>query len=430
MKELKINLSHLLCGLVIFVQLIWMQTKVIWPSAGGIAYYIIYYMKYFGAAILLFYTLFKRKDKEVMLRQKKYISIFIPLFLLFVFIEWFALIQSPLDEQYGMSFWSRSMVYILDKICILIEVSCIWILCKKDTIKCISNALIFDGLLLLFLTIIKTDIVSTLKTFLVVFGIIEGNEASQLLEIHELTYCIGLCIIYYLYFCYEKTKMDKIRLILLILLFILGGKRIGFAGIIIGGIFALFVHKKGLSIKSIASIGIIGTIFCIMYVYFLYDGEVMSYLSYYGIDVMGRDYVYNYFIKRTDFSFTNLGWGLSGVSKAIENMSRAEVGNMVSARGLHNDILKMYIECGFIGSILWYLFNLLYVPIKIFKKIGRYEATLYISLILFAFITYLTDNTENYFVFQVILILLPLASHEILKKKQENKEFKDKLIYN
>ena len=103
-------------------------------------------------------------------------------------------------------------------------------------------------------------------------------------------------------------------------------------------------------------------------------------------------------------------------------MSKSEVGNMASARGLHNDVLKMYIECGFIGSLIWLTYNWLYVPINIFKKVGKKQATLYIALTIFAFITYLTDNTENYFAFQVILLLLPLAAYENkLKDSGENK---------
>ena len=419
MKELKINIPYTLCQFVIILQLMWMQKKVLFPSISGIGYYFIYYMKYIGAFLLLMYKLKRKKDKD--LKTNKYICIFIPIFFLYIFIELIAMMQSPIQEQYGRELWSRGIMYILDKICIFIEIVCIFDFTKERAIDCISGALVIDGVILILITILKAGIVQTIQTLLIVFGLANENKASHLLEVHELTYCLALCIIYYLYFG-NKNKKHINRLILMCIIFILGGKRIGFAGIIVSGLFALFVHKKGLSKFNIKVVGVIGTFLCVAYVFLLYDGTILTYMNSHGINVMGRDAIYEYFLRRTGFSFKNLGWGLGSVSKLLENMSKSEVGNMASARGLHNDVLKMYIECGFIGSLIWLTYNWLYVPINIFKKVGKKQATLYIALTIFAFITYLTDNTENYFAFQVILLLLPIAAYENkLKDSWENK---------
>ena len=88
----------------------------------------------------------------------------------------------------------------------------------------------------------------------------------------------------------------------------------------------------------------------------------------------------------------------------LENMSYNEVGNMVVFRGLHNDILKRYLDWGFVGFLGWAWYNLLFLPKKVFFMYGKKPATLYLLLLTYSFITYLTDNTEGYFVFQVALM--------------------------
>jgi len=419
MKNYKINIFHFICGIVLLLQLLWLQTNTLFPNINDMLYQIIYYMKYFGTAILVFFAILKKnKEKEIVEKERKYVRIFIPLLILFIMIEIITLIQSPVPREYGLSYWTRMIANMLDKICILIEIVCIFMICGNDTIKCVSNTLIIDGLIILIATIVRVGLINTLNTFLAVFGIVESNKATGMLEVHELTYCTGLCIIYYLFFYNKKTKVDVVRIFLLIILFILGGKRIGFAGIIISCIFALIVNKKGLALIWLKSLGIIGSIICIVYVYLLYDGEVLTILNKYGINAMGREKIYNYYMNRTEFSPSFLGWGIASVSKTIENMSKEEVGNMVEVRGLHNDILKIYIEFGFIGSLLWYAFNLIYLPIMIYKKFGKYQATAYFCVAIYAFITYLTDNTENYFVFQVIFLTIPLLNSK--KMKEEN----------
>ena len=96
------------------------------------------------------------------------------------------------------------------------------------------------------------------------------------------------------------------------------------------------------------------------------------------------------------------------------------MGNMYLIRGLHNDLLKMYIECGFWGYVIWLILTLIYVPEKIKNKLGVRSATIYLALNIFAFITYLTDNTESYFVFQTILLTFPLVLKENRKEEEKN----------
>ena len=86
---------------------------------------------------------------------------------------------------------------------------------------------------------------------------------------------------------------------------------------------------------------------------------------------MGRDLIYAYFVRRTKLSPTQMGWGMAGVAKVVENMDRSEVMYMAAVRGVHNDILKIYINFGFVGSLIWYALNLIYFPVKFMNEYGK-----------------------------------------------------------
>lgn len=412
---MKVKNSKLLCTFIVLLQLLPSQVSKYWPGINGTVYQLLYYMKYFGAFLLLIYLLAGRTKRSVDINAKNkcILHAFYPLFLIWILIELFALFTSPVVETYGVRYWTRCIAYILDKICILIEVFCLHQFCKEKTIDYLTDALLLDGYISVFITVFRTGLFATIKVIPAVFGITESEQAMSLLEIHELTYCLGLCLIFFLFFKKQKSKRDIWKLAQLILLFILGGKRIAIAGLLVSGLFAFLVRRKGMSKKMIILIGGVGCVICMAWIALLYDGRALLFFAEHNINVMGRDSIWTYFLTRTKFSPDSLGWGLASTTKAIENMTRAEVGNMVNVRGLHNDILKMYIDCGFIGFCAWLIFELIYFPVALFKKLGRKISTMYVAMIIFTFVSYMTSNIEGAFIYQVTLLLIPLATGDI-----------------
>lgn len=423
MLSLKIKKSYLICGIVIFLQLLWMLKKVFWPSLSGSVYQIVFYMKYLATFALMIYTLSIERNIDTVNRKKGFIKLFGPLFLLYFVVEAVAMISSPVVSEYGLSYWTRCVALLLDKMCVLAMASCFWLLFEKKAIDSMTTILIIIGFLQLMVILMRTGISETLQVFGIVFGLSDSNAASKLLETNEYTFALGLLLIYYVFFRKKEGVKIGFRIVCLSILLIVGGKRIAFGGIVAAGLFAFIVRKKGLRRGSLVTLGLLGVVISMLYIAMCYSGEAMLLLASKGIDVMGRDVIYNYFTSRTEFAYNFMGWGLSGVSKVIENLTKTDVGNMASVRGLHNDLLKIYIELGFCGGLLWFLYHLVYFPRKLFINFGKKDATLYMSLILYAFITYLTDNTENYFVFQVVLWLIPLSydpdnSYDIFEKSE------------
>lgn len=415
MYKLTINKKSTLCAIVILLQLIWMQTSILCPNIGGAIYQLIYYMKYIGTAVLLTYILSTPRKKADTLEIKRYVRLFLPWICICVIIEFVALITSPVFLTYKMSYVSRCVAQVLDKACILIMVGCIWIIKKEQAIEFITNVFLTNEVILFVVKTMKVGITRMLLPLISGFGLQDAMESP--LEVHEITYCLGFCLIYYLYFKPRKQVLDWVKVIMMIVFILLGGKRMALLGILLSGAFCFFVHKKGLQKISLGIVGEGVCLIALLYIYILYNGDFFAELMSFNVNSMGRDVIYNYFISRTEFTPKFFGYGISAVSKMIENWTRADVGNMVNVRGLHNDVLKIYIDLGFWGLLSWIGFHFVALPIQFFNTYGKKIATLYMALSIYAFITYMTDNTEGYFVFQVTMFVFVLGFYSVSQVK-------------
>lgn len=411
-NKLTVKKTHLLCAITLLLTLFSGQSSKLFGISGGAAYQLLYYSKYILSLFLVaFAWSHKRKVPDYEVRQL--LKIVFPLVGLMVAVECLAAFSSPVPAMYGIRYWTRSVAAFLDRFSIYAVAIGIWVLCGEEAIDCITNTFIIDELLIFISAIFHVGFSGIAESFLGAFAFSTGT--SNYFEVHELTFGIGLCIIYYLFFA-ERNKYSKGKLIFLIISFVLGSKRIGMAGIAVAGVFSLFVHKKGLTRRMLITIGTVGVLVCYGYLFIVYNNEFFAILNEHGINNMGRDLIYAYFVRRTKFGPTQIGWGMAGVAKVVENMDRSEVMYMAAVRGVHNDILKIYINFGFFGSLIWYGLNLIYFPVKFLEKYGKRAATIYMALIIYMFITYLTDNTESYFICQVALLLIPIT--EYIKEKK------------
>lgn len=415
-KYFVIKKTRFFLAATVLSALISSQGSKLFGVSGGIISYILYYAKYCFVAMMISYSLSLRNRKISTKETRDLVGLFVPLLILMIVTEIVALFFSPVPTMFGMSYWTRSLFTLLDRVCICVTVVAGIQLCGEETIDCITNVLLIDETLILISALFNVGIGGILSSLTSVFDMKDGG--SSYFEVHELTFSMGLLLIYYLFFA-EKNKVNRHRIFWLIVFFILGEKRIGFAGIVMAGIFSNLVKKKELSKRMVITVGSIGVCCCFLYLFLLYNDEFFAILAQYGINSMGRDIVFSYFTRRTKFQLGQLGWGIAGVGKVVENMDRAEVMYMAATRGLHNDILKIYIDFGFIGATLWYVYNLLYLPIKYLKRYGKRAATILFCLLIYMFITYLTDNTESYFVCQVVLFIIPIADAKLRRRNYE-----------
>lgn len=243
-------------------------------------------------------------------------------------------------------------------------------------------------------------------------------------ELHEIAYIAGLLLIYY--FHKKDYKMNKGWLISTFVIFFFAWKRIGILALAMAFLFfALLKHinKSGKKFNVVVC-GTIAFVLSLLYVWMSVSDELTAILHEYGINMMGRDVIYSYFRQFCDFSMAFSGRGIGFVSRQFNYLTWADVGAMVALKqGLHNDFFSLYLEIGMIGFIIWAAYQLIYVPEKIREWSGIDCAVQCFTYIIFTFVTYTTDNTLRYFVYQMTLtILIAVTSYEKEVKKQVAKQ--------
>lgn len=232
-----------------------------------------------------------------------------------------------------------------------------------------------------------------LKMSVVTFAA-ETGELMRGTEIHELTFAIGL---YLLFFLIYPSKIQKHWLLAFLTLFcyLSGFKRIGAVAVIGSAVvwWVLGIWKKKDS--QINRSLIAGSLFltAAMFGYLiLIDKGLFSYLEIrFGLDTMGRSDLYNYIRQSYQLNPLFMGNGAGYVSRLFSDNKSAYFRSMGA---LHNDILQIYVDIGFIGFLLWSLLMTAARTILLTKK-GEGKLLCF-CCILYCLITYTTDNTYYY----------------------------------
>jgi len=270
------------------------------------------------------------------------------------------------------------------------------------------------------------------------FGQKDVSFNGSVLEMHEVAPITALFILYYLYqyFIKENSFSAVFRkiLIALIILF-LSLKRIVFLSVLI--IIPVFLviywyykkvsklgkERKILSLLNAFSLVFITGIF--LYVYSIKSGFIYTFIQEHNINSMARTDLWKGIESTYSFTPIFMGRGVGFASKWMDNnWMTLNINGLTGSMGIHNDILKSYIEIGFVGLSI-YFYTLLYRNAKrIFVKIGHKESFIYFVLTMFQMLIWFTDNISIYHNFLWILNLL-LFSLTNSDTELENLDFKN-----
>ena len=133
----------------------------------------------------------------------------------------------------------------------------------------------------------------------------------------------------------------------------------------------------------------------------------------FGINTMGRSNYYQAMMKYAEFSPSFMGIGRHVTVRILTTDL-----DYFGLGGIHSDILKMYVENGFIVFGLWLWYYLINVTRQYKKRFGFKEAIMYFGLTIYTFTLYLTDNIEIYFISQLFSIITP-AAYALSRRKAE-----------
>lgn len=297
---------------------------------------------------------------------------------------------------------------------------CSLYLFKEKAFKYISIALICSWVL----SVSVSTITKGFQIFpqAVIQGYIDPNYKipgfrANYFELHDLVLAAAYIVIFYFFAQKKLLKMDFAFLSFISLIIFLGIKRISIVGLILVTIFHIairwFSEKNQYKICLIA--GWAGFIFCFFFIYWVsVSGKFTEFVNENEINAMGRTYFYETIMKHAQFSPSFMGVGRHVVSRILsEDLAHVGVLNV------HSDIIKMYVENGFIVFGMWLWYYLINVTRQYKNRFGFKEAVFYFGLTIYTFTLYLTDNIEIYFICQMFSIITPMAYALRRRKKEE-----------
>lgn len=222
----------------------------------------------------------------------------------------------------------------------------------------------------------------------------QTGELMKGTEVHELTFAIGLYLLYYLLFP-KLIKQHWLLAVLTLFCTLSGFKRIGIAALAVSvvlGWVLLTLQNKGKKVSRILTIlGIALVALAFAYIVLIRQGLFTVLAEQMGVETMGRSDLYEAIRPYYSLSPFFMGQGAGFVSRLFSGSSSVYFATMGA---LHNDFLQIYVDIGFIGFCLW---GLTMLPIKTaFLAKKNRGKILCFCFTLYCLVTYATDNTYYY----------------------------------
>lgn len=303
---------------------------------------------------------------------------------------------------------SRSISGTIQYMLIVTYVVVLSNLFKDNFVKYTFQAAILNNIIVILFAILRWGIKDFIIVGLVPFSefasswTLDNLNVSAYLEVHDITFAFGFFLIYYFLFYENKNRVKNI--IICSIFIYLGLKRIQLAALFLTIGLSIFIKgrsKKGIKFWIIVLTA--STLTVLMAFIWLIDTNIISQLATaYNINFMGRLRVYFNLGKYFSFGPDYLGRGMQYGRIIATRLMEQRILNYTG----HSDVLLNYIDYGFYEFILWIVFLCYICPRHIFKKYGLKSARIWILFCIYAFITYLTDNTMTYFCFQSVYMII------------------------
>ena len=370
-----------------------------------------------GLAVL--YALFypdEKRLREIWKPTLLYMSLMVALFFwsMVIWIKSFATVSSMIRSCSKLVFQS---------IAILTAVALVYLF-REKAIELFTISICIANTAIMLLSIPGYGLaasIQSLVTCLITFGDADGYALQ--LEIHDLTFVFGQMVLYYAVFAPHSTLQEKRKrrryLLLCCWFFLVGMKRIAIPAVVLFILIALLLRKRKVPNWFYPAVGGCYILFFLAFLYCVRNGIITALLLRFGIDMMGRDYLWSLANPYYEFSITYLGHGFEYVDTIIAQWYDA--GLLNQAIPFHNDILKVFVEVGFPGFLLWSGIQYVLTPLFWQRYADQQTTLLYMCELGYMTVTYLTDNTAFYFWSAMALRLVTLAYAMERKKPPEPK---------
>lgn len=295
----------------------------------------------------------------------------------------------------------------------------LFILYKTEAINIIYYSTVLSYCLAVIIAIVNLGLHGAYVDFL--NGITGLN--SQI-ERNDIGTSVVLLILYFLINLEDvENHVKRVyhkRIVILLLILFLSGKRSALVGIAVGLIIYI-IYKVRIKItrKTLFVVSSLTLMILFFYVGLIQTGWLSFFAEKMGINSMGRLYVWSWFNSMYSLSPTYLGKGFQFVHIFMQNFT--EDGMVHDFGYLHNSILQLYIELGFYGFLGYFFFYLYNLPIKIWKIYGKKSMYFFMCIYMCSVAIYLTDNVLTYPIYQMTLFscLLSFGGKEYERGKNQ-----------
>ena len=371
------------------------------------------------ALLGVYYIIFFCKEKN----SKKFVYTFLlfalPFVLASVYTVTYCLIKGDL---YGLSLQSiTTSIYIIVDVMVAVGVVFIW---KYDSIKIVSDAVIISYFITLFMSVFRHGI-GQLWLYITARNKYPDWYFSGDFERHDIGVAVVPIIVFLLSEIIYKDRWKNIeywiRIALCMMILFLCGKRSAYMGLLVGiGLVTLYKvikNKKYLLSCLIIGFSLFGSF---MYVYLIKAGILHNIFDSLGINSMGRLAVYDWFSNQYKLSILYFGKGFQYIHRYMIMGLGSELVNKFGY--LHNSILQIYIEIGFIG--FWILFGIWLIlnPFIIKRNIGKSTARFYICMIVSMIVICTVDNVMTYPLYQICMFIVVIQHANAEKDKYYEKD--------
>ena len=239
--------------------------------------------------------------------------------------------------------------------------------------------------------------------------VILNSTFIRAIEIHDITFVMGVFVIYFLFFC-PTEKYRYVYAAIALFLFFAGLKRIAFLSLALGVLFALGCKVLGAKNKRRVLIfnALLIVAFCYFYIYIIQKGIFTQFLMEHEIELNGREKIYDFISRYYEVSPSYRGKGYEFCVQLLKSMKDTK-DQVVDITAVHNDILKMYVELGFWGFLAWIMTYYVFQTHWYITRCGEKVAVCFMAINVYMLITYLTDNTMFYYWSSMVIRMIPLS---------------------
>ena len=332
--------------------------------------------------------------------------------LLYLFPQVLMYLYSLLLVVFGVSEWRFLGTNLTSFIPIAFSVIC-FVLFKDKAYKYICYSI--------FLSWIISIVSATIRNGFVIFkqAVIQGYfdhyykvpylAKDNYFEIHDIVLSLGYFIVFYIFAYRLFNKKDKswnnLFLVIFLVISLLGIKRIAVLGVIIAFVFYLLFNRLGNKRKQICIFaGWFGLIVCLAFVGVIRSGNwFFDVIEKIGINTAGRVRYFKAVLDLTEFSPFYFGLGRGAVNRILTSEL-----SYLGVAGVHSDIIKLYVENGFVLFCFWLWYYLIFIPHYYSKRFNIQSMVIYFAIAIYMFVLYLTDNTDTYFACQLLFTIIPI----------------------